>query len=145
MISLTVGEPEQALFQDRVPLVPHRQRKTQSLLVIAEAPEPILTPPVGTGTRLVMGEIVPGVAVVAVVLPDRAPLPLAEVGAPLLPGEVRFARIVQPFLLSDIYDRVHDLPPLLSQMKSLLAVSRHFLRLWSYHSLPPIVSRSESI
>ncbi len=47
MVPLAVGEPEQALFQDRVPLVPQRQRKAQPLLVIAEAPEPVLAPPVG--------------------------------------------------------------------------------------------------
>ena len=40
-----------------------------------------------------MGEIVPGVAVLAVVLTDRPPLPLAEVGSPFLPGDVRLARI----------------------------------------------------
>ena len=48
MVPLAVGEPEQALFQDRVPLVPQRQRKAQPLLVIAEAPEPVLAPPVGS-------------------------------------------------------------------------------------------------
>ena len=38
VVRLAVGEPEQALFQDRVPLVPQRQRKAQPLLVIARAP-----------------------------------------------------------------------------------------------------------
>ena len=47
MVRLTVGEAEQALFQDRIPLVPQRQREAQPLLVIAEAPEPVLAPPVG--------------------------------------------------------------------------------------------------
>src|SRR5438093_4322694 len=54
-----------------------------------------------------MGEIAPGVAVIAVVLADRTPLPLAEVGAPFLPGDLRLARLVQPFLLSDIHQRIH--------------------------------------
>src|SRR3981189_3305215 len=54
-----------------------------------------------------MGEAVPGVAVIAVVLADRAPLPLAEVGAPFLPRDLRLSRLVQPFLLSDIHRRVH--------------------------------------
>ena len=47
MVRLAVGEPEQALFQDRVALVPQRQRKAQPLLVIAESAEPVLAPPVG--------------------------------------------------------------------------------------------------
>ena len=94
VVRLAVGEPEQALFQDRVALVPQRQRKAEPLLVIAESPEPVLAPPVGARARLVMGEIVPRVAVFAVVLADRPPLPLAEVGAPFLPGDVRLARLV---------------------------------------------------
>src|SRR5262245_14633797 len=115
VVSLAVREPKQALFQDRVSLVPQRQRKAQLLLVIAEAPESVLAPPVGAGARLVMGEVVPGVAVVAVVLPDCPPLALAEVGTPFLPKDVRLARLVQPFLLRGLYYRVHFSPPLLHQ------------------------------
>ena len=70
-----------------------------------------------------MGEIVPGVAVFAVVLADRPPLALAEVGSPFLPGDVRLARVVQPFLLRDIHHMVHFSPPLLRQMSSLQSVS----------------------
>src|SRR6266704_1536974 len=51
-----------------------------------------------------MGEIVPGVAVFAVVLTDRTPLSLAQVGSPFLPGDLRLARVVQPFLLNDIHN-----------------------------------------
>src|SRR5882724_2904911 len=56
---------------------------------------------------MVMGEIVPGVAVLAIVLADRTPLPLAEVGSPFLPGDVCLARVVQPLLLGDILHGVH--------------------------------------
>src|SRR5207245_10054733 len=74
-----------------------------------------------------MGEIVPGVAVIAVVLTDRPPLALAEVGAPFLPGDVRLARLVQPFLLSDIHQGPHCLPPPPPDQlnKSSLATSPH--------------------
>ena len=47
MVRLAVGEPEQALLQDRVALVPQREGKAQPLLVIADPPEPVLAPPVG--------------------------------------------------------------------------------------------------
>src|SRR4051812_120803 len=50
-----------------------------------------------------MGEIVPGIPVVAVVLADCAPLAFAQVGSPFLPGDVRLARVVQPLLLGDIH------------------------------------------
>src|SRR6185503_9480521 len=88
-------------------LVPQRQREAQPLLVVREPREPVLAPAVGAGSGLVVGEVVPGVAVVAVVLADRAPLPLAEVGPPLLPGDVGLARLVQPLLLGDVDLRLH--------------------------------------
>ena len=87
VVALAVGQSEQALLQDGVALVPERQREAQPLLVVGEAAEPVLAPPVGSRARLVVREVVPGVAVVAVVLADRAPLPLTEVRPPLLPGD----------------------------------------------------------
>jgi hypothetical protein len=48
MVRLTVGESEQALFQDRVPLVPQREREAQPLLVVREAPQTVLAPSVGS-------------------------------------------------------------------------------------------------
>ncbi len=54
----------------------------------------VLAPMVCQGPRLIMGEVIPGVAVLAVVLTDRAPLPLGQVGPPLLPGDARLAGLV---------------------------------------------------
>jgi hypothetical protein len=51
-----------------------------------------------------MGEVIPGIAAFAIVLADRAPLPLAQVGSPFLPGDLRLARVVQAFLLGDIHN-----------------------------------------
>ena len=67
-----------------------------------------------------MGEIVPGVAVLAVVLADRAPLPLAEVGSPFFPGDSGVTRVVEALLFGDIHNfsRHFSLPPILS-MRSL--------------------------
>ncbi len=47
MVPFAVGEPEQALFQDRVALVPQRQRKAELLRVIAESPQSVFAPPIG--------------------------------------------------------------------------------------------------
>ena len=105
VVALAVGEPEQALLEDRVALVPQRQREAQQLLVVAQSAEPVLAPPVGARTCLVVGEVVPGVAVLAVVLADRAPLPLAEIRSPFLPRDLRLARLVQTRLFRHIHDR----------------------------------------
>src|SRR4030095_366 len=47
VIRLAVGEPKQALLQDRVALVPQRECEAQPLLVIADSAEAVLAPPVG--------------------------------------------------------------------------------------------------
>jgi hypothetical protein len=48
VVGLTVGESEQALLQDGVALVPQGQGEAEPLLVIREAREPVLAPPVGS-------------------------------------------------------------------------------------------------
>ena len=98
VVALAVGEPEQTFFQDRILAVPQRRRKTQDLMVVAEAAEPVLAPMIGARARLIVREIVPGVAVVAVVLAHSAPLALAQVGTPLLPWGGLFTRFPKPFL-----------------------------------------------
>ena len=40
MVALAVGQPEQALLQNRVPLVPQREGKAQPLLVVGDPPSP---------------------------------------------------------------------------------------------------------
>ena len=87
VIALAVGQAEHALLEDRVLAVPERQGKAETLPVVAQAGDAVLAPVIGARSRLIVGEVVPGVAVLAVVLPDRAPLPFAEIRPPLLPGD----------------------------------------------------------
>ena len=89
VVALDVRQAEQALLQDRVALVPQRDRQAQPLLVVADPGDAVLAPPVRAGPRLVMAEVRPGVAAVAVVLADRAPLALAQVRPPGAPGNAR--------------------------------------------------------
>ena len=37
MVPLAVGEPKQALLQDRIPLVPERESETEPLLLVADS------------------------------------------------------------------------------------------------------------
>ena len=85
MVALRVGQAEEPLLQDRVPSVPQSDREAQDLLVVALSGQAVLAPPVRPGARLVVREVRPGVSVVAVVLPYRAPLALAQVRAPPTP------------------------------------------------------------
>src|SRR5262249_51624981 len=84
VVALAVGQSEQAFLEDGVLAVPQSQGEAESLLIIGNARQTVLPPAVGAGARLVVAEVVPGVAAFAVVLADGAPLPLAEVGTPLL-------------------------------------------------------------
>src|SRR5204863_1784835 len=78
-------------LQDRILAVPQGQREAEALLDVAEAGEPVLTPVIGTRPRLVVREVVPRVAIRAVVFAHRAPLALAEIRPPQPPWRVPLA------------------------------------------------------
>ena len=82
MIALAAGEPEGALFEVRVATVPQGEGQAQALLVVADAAQAVFAPAVGAGAGLVIVEVVPGVAVWAVVLAHGAPGTFGEIGAP---------------------------------------------------------------
>ncbi len=96
VIAFAVVEAEQSFLQDRVAAVPQRQGETEQLLVVADARESILTPAIRSGPCLVVGQVLPGIAVLAVVLPDRTPLPLAQIGPPLFPGNSSYPALLKP-------------------------------------------------
>src|SRR5271155_6170621 len=62
----------------------------------------VFAPPVGAASGMVMWKILPCRAVAAVILAHRAPLPFAEIWAPLLPGG-RLARALGQSLLLAIH------------------------------------------
>ena len=94
MIPLRPGQPERSLLQDRIASVPQRQAKAQPLLHVAEPGQTVLAPAVGTRPGMVMRQVVPRLTVGAVILPDRPPLPLADVRPPPVP----IASLAKPIL-----------------------------------------------
>src|SRR5215831_21170199 len=96
VISLRAGQPERALLKDRVTAIPQRQPEAQPLLDVAEPGQAVLTPAVGAGARVVVWQVAPGFAVRAVVLADRAPLALAEVGPPQVPVAGLAEAVLEP-------------------------------------------------
>ena len=95
VIAFAVGQAEQAFLEDRVLAVPQGQREAEPLLVVGDAGQAVLAPAIGAGAGLVVAEVVPGVAAFAVVLAHGAPLPLAEVRPPFLPGHCLVPSLVQ--------------------------------------------------
>ncbi len=86
MIGFAIGQSEQALFEDRVFPVPERQRKTEPLLVVRDTGEAVLPPPIGAGAGMFMREVIPRIPAVAIIFPDRSPLPFTQIGSPVPPG-----------------------------------------------------------
>ena len=80
VIAFFTVQAEQALFQDPVAAVPKRQRKTKTLVAIADSGQPIFIPPIGARTGVLMRKIFPRIAVGAVVsrtVPQRVRLRMA--------------------------------------------------------------------
>src|SRR5262245_42741817 len=88
VIAFAVRQTEQTLLEDRIARVPHREAEAQSLLIVAESGDAVFAPTIGAAARMIVGEVVPGIAMRAVVLPHRAPLPLGQVRPPSLPSSI---------------------------------------------------------
>ena len=86
MVAFIAGQPEDALFQDRVAAVPQGKGKAENLPVIAQSTEAVLVPAINTRTRVLMRKEFPGLAEGAVILAHRSPGALAQIGTPPAPG-----------------------------------------------------------
>src|SRR5262249_41380767 len=62
-----------------------------ALLQVADARETVFVPPIGSRASMIVGQVLPGTAIAAVVLAHRAPGTLTHVRAEQLP----FARVVR--------------------------------------------------
>src|SRR5262249_7626900 len=92
VVAFVVREPEEPLFENRIVAVPQRKGKAKTLLVVGDAREAVFAPVIRARAGVLVREVVPGVAVVAVILADGSPLPLAQVRTPLLPRDAVPAR-----------------------------------------------------
>src|SRR5579885_3223662 len=54
-------------------------------MIVADAADAVFAPAVGAKMRMLEGKIIPGVSVGAIILADRAPLPLRQVRPPAPP------------------------------------------------------------
>jgi hypothetical protein len=98
--ALSVGQAEQPLLEDRIAAIPQGDRQAQQLPVIGKAGDAVLAPTIGAAARLVMRELIPRGSTGTVVLADRPPLSLAEIGAPATPVFCAFAAFFDSKFLS---------------------------------------------
>ena len=73
--------------------------KQSSMLVVAPARDAVLAADVRARPGLIVGDVVPGFDVAVDVLAHAAPLPLAEVGSPLLPWHALMGGLLEALLL----------------------------------------------
>src|SRR5436853_2258904 len=85
MVAFVAGQSKGALFEDRIAAVPERDRKADELMPIADSRKAVLVPAIGSGARVIMGQIFPGRAVGAVIFTHGSPRSLAEIRTPALP------------------------------------------------------------
>src|SRR3954453_1964274 len=140
VVPLTVGEAEQPFLQNRIALVPQRDREAQDLLVVADAADPVFPPPVGAAPRRVVAHRLPRVAAGAVVFAHGAPLTFAEIGTPRLPAIA--GRFIQTVLLLHALPRVGTARDVLLRCRGRLLVSRNLA--WPHtsnrHGTPSLVA-----
>ena len=85
VIALGIGQPEQPLLQDRIALVPQRNAEAQVKMVVAKTADAVLAPAIGAAARVIVRQIIPSIAIGAVVLAHRSPLPVTDIGTPAPP------------------------------------------------------------
>src|SRR6476660_7605674 len=87
VVPLTRCQAEGPLFQDGILTVPQSQAEYQKLIPVADGSQTILSPAIGLASSHVMRQEIPGRSVWAVVLPNRSPRTLADVGTPTPPQQ----------------------------------------------------------
>src|SRR6516162_9132287 len=106
MVSLILGEPESALFQDWILAIPQRQGKTHVLMPVAYARNPILVPSIGPRPRIVVRKVVPRVPVGAVILAHCPPRAFSDKRPPAVPVTSLFPVHDEPGALTGV-DNFH--------------------------------------
>src|SRR2546430_16811913 len=100
MFPLVPGEPKAPLFKNGIAPIPAPQREAIFLRAVGDPADAVFSPAVGAGTRVVVRKKFPGCAAGAVILADRSPLPLREIGPPTLPMLLADARLFEPVVFS---------------------------------------------
>ena len=85
VIPLRPAESKQPLLQNRIAMIPKRQRQAHAALPIGDPHQPVLAPAIRPRSRLLMRKAPPRLTLLRVVLAHRRPLPFRQVRPPSLP------------------------------------------------------------
>src|SRR5262249_35673612 len=100
VVALVAGQPEETLLENGVALVPQREREAEAGVVVTDAGQAVLAPAICAGAGMVVGEILPGGPIRAIVFADGSPLALAQVRPPPPPVSGPLLGFLEPPLLS---------------------------------------------
>ena len=65
--------------------IPQRKGEAEVLIAITDTCQPIFVPAVDTAAGMVVGKVMPGITIGAVIFTHGAPSALAEIGPPMFP------------------------------------------------------------
>ncbi len=85
VIALRIRQPEKPFLEDRIGPVPQGRRKTETALAIRKPEQTVLAPAIGPAPRVIVRQIIPTVPARRIILANRPPLPLGQIGPPPLP------------------------------------------------------------
>src|SRR5579862_3235156 len=97
-------------------------------MVIAKAGDTVFTPAIGPAARVIVREILPGIAIGAIILAHRAPLAIADIGTPAPPRDA-LPRFRQPAPLGRPPDDRSASPAVSHHRSAGIPLLRQF-RLW---------------
>ncbi len=85
VVSFVAAQAEEALLQDGIAAIPKGEREAEALVIVADSEDAVLRPPEGAQGGLIEGEIIPGVAIGAVVFAGIAPGAFGQIRPPAPP------------------------------------------------------------
>ena len=85
VVGFTVRQTEHSFLENGILAIPKRDTEAELLFVVADSGEAVFTPVIRPRASLIVSEIVPGITILAIVLANSTPLPLAQIWAPLSP------------------------------------------------------------
>ncbi len=98
VIALEIRQAEKPLLQNAIFFVPQRKRKANVLMTVAKSRDAVFSPAVSPRTRVIVREIVPRIAIRAVILAHGSPLALGKVWSPPFPVNFAIGAGLQPLL-----------------------------------------------
>src|SRR5262249_5175173 len=123
MIALRIRKAIEPLFEERIVLVPQRQPETQALKEVGDSEQAVFAPTIRARACMVVRQIRPRVAIVAVILAHRAPLARAQVRSPAPPRRRMF--------------RILEHPAFFSGRRGSRVLVRHAIQPWANLRLRP--------